>query len=516
MAITINQYPASCSLAQSPIVFSVKESPTGSISSASFQYVADLYYWTGSEGVSGSSDYTLVKYPNLEQYGIFDVSKIINSTLVDLREENPSNVVYFKLDFYSQYKSGSFFVTSSHYPTGNYKGLDGYGIFPEPIGQPIVSKSEFWPIMTDGPSSQSVFSGNIGTFGVFTGEGCNLNVDYIQYTSSTTSSLIQVSSSLTSSNQIQQIPVFPSEDGFPITYNGWYEVCPVSSSISGSTVETITNVSASFFSEAMGEGEIDFNIDGAEPILNNANSICWYTGSVNLYVVQPNGLEIFDQSGVGPRDCAVVKTVDCSTGAVELGIGYSVSAEGEAYTGSLVFANSCDVNDNIFLSSSFSIENTTIYTNVGDCIRFDEVCEKKYPNVRIKWKNRYGQYDYLNFNLVSRQSFSTTTRTYQPQLGSWQGSSLSYNQYDSSVQNYVSDSTQALSVNTDWLSEDYNEILKQLLVSDEIYWVYDETNELLRPITIATSNIQFKTGVVDKLIQYSFDFNFGQNYKLII
>ena len=516
MAITINQYPASCSLAQSPIVFSVKESPTGSISSASFQYVADLYYWTGSEGVSGSSDYTLVKYPNLEQYGIFDVSKIINSTLVDLREENPSNVVYFKLDFYSQYKSGSFFVTSSHYPTSTYKALDGYGIFPEPIGQPIVSKSEFWPIMTDGPVSQSVFNGNIGTFGVFTGEGCNLNVDYIQYTSATTSSLIQVSSSLTSSNQIQQVPAFPSEDGFPITYNGWYQICPVSSSISGSTVETITNVSASFFSEAMLEGEIDFTIDGGAGISNNANSICWYTGSDTLYVVQPEGLLIFDQSGVGGRDCAQVKTVDCSTGLVELGTGYFVSAIGEFYTGSLVFAQSCDVNDNIFMSSSFSIVGTTIYTNVGDCIRFDEVCEKKYPNVRIKWKNRYGQYDYLNFNLVSRQSFSTTTRTYQPQLGSWQGSTLSYNQYDSSVQNYVSDSTQALSVNTDWLSEDYNEILKQLMVSDEIYWVYDETNELLRPITIATSNIQFKTGVVDKLIQYSFDFNFGQNYKLII
>lgn len=516
MAITINQFPASCSLAQSPIVFSVKESPTGSISSASFQYVADLYYWTGSEGVSGSSDYTLVKYPNLEQYGIFDVSKIINSTLTDLREENPSNVVYFKLDFYSQYKSGSFFVTSSHNPTGTYKALDGYGIFPEPIGQPIVSKSEFWPIMTDGPVSQSVFNGNIGTFGVFTGEGCNLDVDYIQYTSSTTSSLIQVSSSLTSSNQIQQIPVFPSEDGFPITYNGWYEICPVSASVSSSIVETITNVSASFTCEAMTEGTDNFNVDGGLPVLFNANSLAWYTGSSPLYVVTTNLDPIFSFDGGDGQYCAVVRAVDNNTGVITLDTNWLINATGDLYIGELVFANSCDVNDNIFMSSSFSTENINVYNEVGNCIRFDEVCEKKYPNVRIKWKNRYGQYDYLNFNLVSRQSFATTTRTYQPQLGSWQGSTLSYNQYDSSVQNYVSDSTQALSVNTDWLSEDYNELLKQLMVSDEIYWVYDETNELLRPITIATSNIQFKTGVVDKLIQYSFDFNFGQNYKLII
>jgi hypothetical protein len=66
------------------------------------------------------------------------------------------------------------------------------------------------------------------------------------------------------------------------------------------------------------------------------------------------------------------------------------------------------------------------------------------------------------------------------------------------------------------LTEQYNEIFKQLLVSEEIYWVYDEDNNDLRPITIATQNVTFKTGVVDKLIQYQFDFNWGQGYKLIL
>jgi hypothetical protein len=118
--------------------------------------------------------------------------------------------------------------------------------------------------------------------------------------------------------------------------------------------------------------------------------------------------------------------------------------------------------------------------------------------------------------MVSRQSFSTERRTYQPQLGSWQARTLSYNNYDSSTLNYVADSKQALSVNTNWVNQDYNELFKQLLVSDEIYWVYDEPNNDLRPITIATESITFKTGVNDKVIQYAFDFNWGQAYKLII
>jgi hypothetical protein len=55
-----------------------------------------------------------------------------------------------------------------------------------------------------------------------------------------------------------------------------------------------------------------------------------------------------------------------------------------------------------------------------------------------------------------------------------------------------------------------------MMVSDEIYYVTTESNDTLTPITIDTDSITFKTGVVDKVIQYSFDFRFGQGYKLII
>jgi len=41
-------------------------------------------------------------------------------------------------------------------------------------------------------------------------------------------------------------------------------------------------------------------------------------------------------------------------------------------------------------------------------------------------------------------------------------------------------------------------------------------NTALEPLTIVTSNIQFKTGVNDHLIQYQFEFAYGQGYKLII
>jgi hypothetical protein len=163
----------------------------------------------------------------------------------------------------------------------------------------------------------------------------------------------------------------------------------------------------------------------------------------------------------------------------------------------------------------YSLQALSGSTPLGTSVRFEVACATKYPNQRIAFKNRYGQFDYIDMNEVSRQSFETEKRTYQPQLGTWEGSTLSYQSTDSSVLNYISDSKQSLSLNTNWLTEDWNDILKQLLVSDELYWV-DTKYNVIRPVTIATQSMTFKTGVVDKLIQYQFEFNFGQSYKLIL
>jgi len=388
MALTITQNPATASLAQSPMIFTLSES-TDVVLSSSFQYYADLYYWTGSLVQSGSFKYELVKYPNSSKVGIFDVSKIINSTLQDLRQTNTSNVKYYKIDGFYRYLSGSTYVTSSHTESNVYSALDGYGLFQEAINGPIYDKSPYWPLMTDGPATQSFFNDNTGTIGVMTGGAgsSTLIPTKVTYVSNLGTANITVSSSASSSQQIQQVPEFPTSAGFPLSTSG----------------------------------------------------LEWYTI--------------------------------------------------QAYKSS---------------------------TPLGTPLYYEFACQQKYPNVRIKWKNRYGQFDYFNFYMISKKSFKTEKRTYQPQIGTWQGTTLSYNNYDSQNLNYLVDSNQGLSVNTFWIPEDYNDIFKQLLVSDEIYYVTTESSDMLTPITIDTDSVEFKTKVVDKLIQYKFDFRFGQGYKLII
>jgi hypothetical protein len=388
MALSITQIPANVSLAQSPIIFSVLESNAALITSSSFQYIGELYYWQGALNNSGSSaNYVITKYANTSNTGIFDLNRIINSTLTDYAEANTSNVVYFAVDFYTQYLSGTTYITGSHVKSSTYKALDGYSIFQEGIGQEVYSKSPYWPLMTDGPATQSAFIDNTGTSGVYVGTTGGTQPTKIVYTSNVGTADFALTSTTATSGQISQYPIGAAQSGFPII-----------------------------------------------------------NSSLTYYTVQ-------------------------------------------AYNGS---------------------------TPLGTPVKYDITCKQKYPNIRIKWKNRYGQFDWMNFDLVSRESFQTERRTYQPQLGSWESSTLTYQRYDTANAAYIVDSKQGLSVNSNWLDDAYNEILKQLLVSDEIYWIYNEATSTLRPLTIVTQNIVFKTGVVDKLVQYQFDFQYGQPYKLII
>ncbi len=387
MSISITQTPAVVSLAQSPMPFTVAESSAQLLTSASFQYIGELYYWTGSQFQSSSlPNYTIVKYPNASNVGIFDISKIINSTLADTLYNNPSNVEYVAVDFYGRWLSGSVFVTGSHVKSSTYKALDGYGLMnQDAIGQNITASSAFWPLMTDGPATQSVFIDNKGYAGVYVGVTGGTQPTKLVYSSAGQTSEIALTSNESSSAQIVSYPQAPAQSGFPLS------------------------------------------------------------GSYSSYTIQ-------------------------------------------AYADT---------------------------TPLRQSIQFNIDCIQKYPNIRVMWKNRLGQFDWFNFYMVSKESFDVQKRNFQPQLGTWQGSSLSYAKQDSSNKNYIVDANSTISVNSFFIPQSYNDIFKQLMASDEIYWLYDEANMFVRPLSIETSNVTFKTGVVDHLIQYQFVFKYGQSYKLI-
>ena len=146
-------------------------------------------------------------------------------------------------------------------------------------------------------------------------------------------------------------------------------------------------------------------------------------------------------------------------------------------------------------------------------------CPTKYPSQRILFKNRYGAREWLNMNLVSTETVQGESKSYRPQLGDWNRQALEYDSFSSQNTKYISDAFEILTLNTEYLSEQYNEIIKQLIVSDEIYLYYQDLpsggTATFVPLEIVTNSVQLKTGVVNKLIQYTFQFR-KNNYKLIL
>ena len=390
MALVFNQLPPTMSLAQSPVAFSVFEDST-LYAQNEFQYTCQLTYWMGNESASGSYDYLLTKFPNTSGVGIFDLSRVLNSALNQLAYDYTSSVLYYKAGFNYNYLSGSVRVSGSTTPlitSGIYKSLDGYALFPEPINQNVPSKSLHWPLMTDGPVSQSVLPTDIGSIGTYVGVTGATQPTQVRYTKiGGSSSNIAVTSTTSSMGQITRVPLAPSQSGFPLTVT-----------------------------------------DG------------------DAYTIQ-------------------------------------------AYTGS---------------------------TALGNPLYFQVQCAYYYTPVRIMWKNRYGQFDFQNFYKANYKTFGTDQRTYQPQLGSWDATTLTYNTAQNNTQRYIVNTNELLEVNSDWLPENFNEIYKQLLVSDEIYWIYDQASNFVKPLAITTNSVRFKTGVNDKLIQYTVAFSVGQTFKLII
>jgi hypothetical protein len=161
---------------------------------------------------------------------------------------------------------------------------------------------------------------------------------------------------------------------------------------------------------------------------------------------------------------------------------------------------------------------------IGDQVNIDiSQCTKEYPAVRIVFKNRYGAFDQFEFPLVSRKGFTTNVKSYKQNAletplfstyDTFKGESL-----------YFTDAQETLLVNTDYVSEKFNEFFKGLLVSDEIYLVQPKSAETagedglgatFLPLVLTNNALQLKTGVVDKLIQYTFEFRFSTPYKLTL
>ena len=138
---------------------------------------------------------------------------------------------------------------------------------------------------------------------------------------------------------------------------------------------------------------------------------------------------------------------------------------------------------------------------------------KGYESIRLCWLNQWGVWDYYTFTQKSVQSISTKGTTYTQLAGTWNESRYRIDSYKGGKKSFRVNSTEKITMNTDFVTEATTIMFEELINSPEVYLLdsYQTTsgnqalNQFVTPVRITTSSFTKKTIANDKLMQYTFE-----------
>lgn len=147
---------------------------------------------------------------------------------------------------------------------------------------------------------------------------------------------------------------------------------------------------------------------------------------------------------------------------------------------------------------------STVGTAQSITVTFKELCELKYTPVRVIFYNKYGALQDIWASKKSIKNLNQTTDTYKSNIIDL--GTLSYSTYKHVQKRFDVQGQETISVSTAYLDESVNEPVKQLLMSEQV-WL--EIGTETYPVVLKTSSIQEKTSVNDKLVAYTFEFDYA-------
>ena len=145
-------------------------------------------------------------------------------------------------------------------------------------------------------------------------------------------------------------------------------------------------------------------------------------------------------------------------------------------------------------------------------IKVDDLC--KYEPLSVGYVNRYGVWDFLPFNGKSILKTKTKTSDYQnSDLGLYldtEGSpfKLAYDDSRPQYKKFNGEFRRMRDLTTNFVTDEFYSGLEQLMISDRCYlWEYTS------PVNPMGNSLTKKTGLNDKLIQYSITFEEAYNVQ---
>ena len=141
--------------------------------------------------------------------------------------------------------------------------------------------------------------------------------------------------------------------------------------------------------------------------------------------------------------------------------------------------------------------------------RFYPTCEPRYTPYTIAYQNKWGAWDYIVAFKKSTTSTATSKETYETNVGTIGSSTWTYNAATASpTKTFNNFGRDSIVLNTGFLNDGYNQMVKEMMLSNAVYLVEEE-----RYVTLKDTQVEYKTSLNDNLVQYTFSFEYAAQVK---
>lgn len=144
-------------------------------------------------------------------------------------------------------------------------------------------------------------------------------------------------------------------------------------------------------------------------------------------------------------------------------------------------------------------------TDGTQTINIKTIEECKYEPKKVTFVNKFGVLQDMFFFKKSVESMDVQKESYKANTRN------EFNEYSKSShvnRDFNIVAKESVTLSSGYLSEEYNEVFKQLMLSEKV-WVTNVTDTEVQvlPINVKTSNITYKTSVNNKLVEYTIEFD---------
>lgn len=181
---------------------------------------------------------------------------------------------------------------------------------------------------------------------------------------------------------------------------------------------------------------------------------------------------------------------------------------------------------NEFMSPDFVTEGTAYYTvrltslfHAAQTYRINVLCEPKHDIYTLHFLNRYGGFETMSFNKVSRQSINIDKSEFGKLPHTLTGAGVpeyysSNKVYNETRSVFASQFTEKMTLNSDLLNDDHYTWLRDLVLSPMVFMEFTSGSDIyFVPVNLTATDYEIKKSVNDKTSNLTLEVELGDQFN---